>query len=397
MNPAVADAIDCPTADWVTISDLHDNPYPIYEKLRSEAPVHWVPAVNRYMVLTYEACHIVEQDADRFSANETGSLMKRAMGHSMLRKDDPEHKVDRASYGSTLRPATIKNHWNAIFQQNSAKYLNELKSKGPGADFIWDYAAPYAAENLRLICGFHNASQQDMQRWSQTMINGTGNYADDPEVWAKSERSAAEVDQAIDEMLPYLKDNPDSSLLSGLASMPIPMDAIRANLKMTIGGGLNEPRDVLSTTVWALLTHPEQRDQVIADPKFFAAAFEESVRWVAPIGMYPREVVEDTVLEGVKVPAGARLGVVVSSANRDPEVWGDPESFDINRPKRPHLAFGGGQHYCAGTWVGRSSVAGVAMPEVFAELPGLRLDPEDPAVIEGWVFRGMTHMPVLWG
>lgn len=229
------------------------------------------------------------------------------------------------------------------------------------------------------------------------MINGTGNYADDPEVWAKSERSAAEVDQAIDEMLPYLKDNPDSSLLSGLASMPIPMDAIRANLKMTIGGGLNEPRDVLSTTVWALLTHPEQRDQVIADPKFFAAAFEESVRWVAPIGMYPREVVEDTVLEGVKVPAGARLGVVVSSANRDPEVWDDPESFDINRPKRPHLAFGGGQHYCAGTWVGRSSVAGVAMPEVFAELPGLRLDPEDPAVMEGWVFRGMTHMPVLWG
>jgi len=113
--------------------------------------------------------------------------------------------------------------------------------------------------------------------------------------------------------------------------------------------------------------------------------------------MYPREVVEDTVLEGVKVPAGARLGVVVSSANRDPEVWDDPESFDINRPKRPHLAFGGGQHYCAGTWVGRSSVAGVAMPEVFAELPGLRLDPEDPAVIEGWVFRGMTHMPVLWG
>lgn len=396
MNPAVADAIECPTADWVTINDLYDNPYPIYQRLRSESPVHWVPAVNRYMVLSYEACHIVEQDADRFSANETGSLMKRAMGQSMLRKDDPEHKVDRASYGNTLRPATIKNHWNAIFQENSRKYLAELKAKGPGADFIWDYAAPYAAENLRLICGFHNASQQDMQRWSQTMINGTGNYADDPEVWAESERSAAEVDQAIDEMLPYLKDNPDSSLLSGLASMPIPMEAIRANLKMTIGGGLNEPRDVLSTTVWALLNHPEQRDQVMADPKLFATAFEESVRWVAPIGMYPREVVEDTVLGGVKLPAGARLGVVVSSANRDPEVWDDPESFDINRPKHPHLAFGGGQHYCAGTWVGRSSVAGVAMPDVFTELPGLRLDPADPSVIAGWVFRGMTHMPVLW-
>lgn len=387
---------EAPVADWVKIDDLYRDPFPIYQRMRAEAPVHWVPAVNRYMVTSYAACHEIEQDEARFSANEHNSLMKRSMGHSMLRKDNPEHQVDRDSYGATLRPGTIKKHWNGLFAQNNEKYLGELLAKGPGADFVWDYAAPYTAENLRLICGFHNATQQDMQRWSQTMIDGTGNYADDPEVWAKAEASSAEVDAAIDEMLPYLAKNPDHSLLSNLASMPIPLEGIRANLKMTIGGGLNEPRDVLATTVWALLQNPEQLQAVRQDPALFPKAFEESVRWVAPIGMYPRETTQELVLEGISLPAGARLGVVLGAANRDPLVFEDPETFNIFREKKPHLAFGGGVHFCAGTWIARAQVAQVALPAIFEKLPNLRLDPATASIDAGWVFRGMTKMPVLW-
>lgn len=381
----------------MTIPDLYENPFPIYQRLREESPVHWVPALNRYMVTSYAACHEIEQDEARFSADEHNSLMKRSMGHSMLRKDNPAHQVDRDAYGATLRPGTIKRHWNAIFEANNEKYLTELLDKGPGADFVWDYAAPYTGENLRQIMGFHNATQQDMQRWSQTLIDGTGNYADDPEVWAKAKASSDEVDAAIDEMLPFLAKNPDPSLLSGLASMPIPLEAIRANLKMTIGGGLNEPRDVLATTVWALLKNPDQLAAVKADPKLHAVAFEESVRWVAPIGMYPRETTTYLVLEGVKLPAGARLGVVLGAANRDSEVFEDPETFNIFRPKKPHLGFGGGVHFCAGTWIARAQVAQIAMPAVFEKLPNLRLDPSAETVDAGWVFRGMTKMPVLWG
>lgn len=385
-----------PVADWVTIADLHEDPFPIYRRMREEAPVHWVPAVGRYMVTSYESCHLIENDQETFSANETGSLMKRAMGHSMLRKDDPEHDVDRKSYGSVLRPKAIKETWNEIFEKNSATFLDRLQAAGPGADLISEYAAPYAAENLRLIMGFHNVSQEDMQRWSQTMINGTGNYADDPDVWAASKKSYDEVDDAIEEVLPYLLKNPDGSLLSGLAAMPIPLEAIRANMKMTIGGGLNEPRDVIGVAAWALMENPTQLDQLKADPSLFAVAFEEAVRWVAPIGMYPRETTREAVLEGFQLPQGARLGVVIGAANRDPKIFTDPESFDINREKKPHLAFGGGNHFCAGTWVARASVAGVALPRIFGSLPNLRLDPDQAAIDAGWVFRGMTSLPVTW-
>jgi hypothetical protein len=387
--------LSAPVADWVRIEDLYENPFPIYRRLRDESPVAWVPAVGRYLVTSFEACHRIEQDAETFSANEEGSLMKRAMGHSMLRKDDPEHHVDRAAYGPVLRPKAIKETWTAVFEKNAQKYLEELRAQGPGADLHLGFAAPFAAENLREIMGFRNATQEDLQRWSQTMIDGTGNYADDPEVWAKAAASSAEVDAAIDELVPLLRAEPDASLLSAVVAAGLPLEAIRANMKMTIGGGLNEPRDVLGTAVWALLSNPDQLAQVLADPELWSTAFEEAVRWVAPIGMYPRQTTREVEIGGATLPAGARLGVVLGAANRDPAQFENPETFDINREKKPHLAFGGGAHFCAGTWVARASVAQVALPKLFDRLPGLRLG-DRPAREGGWVFRGMLELPVDW-
>jgi cytochrome P450 len=395
MTVEAIQARPIPSADWVTIPELYADPYPIYQRLRATEPIHWVPAVDRYLVIGHHACHTVELDQERFSADETGSLMKRAMGHSMLRKDDPEHNVERKAYGGVLRPKAITQQWNAVFERNVETYLKRLRAAGPGADLVTEFAAPYAAENLRVVLGFRNATGDDLERWSQTLIDGTGNYADDPDVWAAAERSSQEVDAAVDELLPYMRRNPDAGLLSVLAAGSMPLDAMRANLKMTIGGGLNEPRDAIATTTWALLSHPDQLARVLAGDRW-SDAFEESIRWVAPISMYPRQATRDTELDGMLVPRGARLGVVVGAANRDPAVFPDSESYDIDRPKKPHLAFGGGNHFCAGAWVARASVVRVALPRLFAEFPGLRLDPARPAAVGGWVFRGVLSLPVLW-
>ncbi|RAC08489.1 cytochrome P450, partial [Burkholderia multivorans] len=87
--PQTADQV--PVADWVTIPDLYADPFPIYERLRAEGGVHWVPSVNRYLITSYEAVSETEHDQEVYSANEKDSLQIRAMGHSMLRRDDPEH------------------------------------------------------------------------------------------------------------------------------------------------------------------------------------------------------------------------------------------------------------------------------------------------------------------
>ncbi|GAA1720448.1 hypothetical protein GCM10009809_15210 [Isoptericola hypogeus] len=392
-------AEQAPVADWVTIPDLHRDPFPIYDRLRAEGGVHWVPQVGRYLVTSYEAVHATEMDQETFSANEEGSLQIRAMGHSMLRRDDPEHYLERKAWQPVLRPGAVKRTWTGVFERNAARLLDDMVAKGPGADLIWDFAAPYAAENLREILGLYNATQEDMQRWSQTLINATGNYADDADVWAEGERSFDEVDVALDEMLRWHADHPDHSLLSSLLRIPdyeMPLEKVRANIKMTIGGGLNEPRDALGVAAWALLTHPEQRAAVEADPALWPAVFDEALRWIAPIGLYSRQTTRDVDLAGVHLPAGARLGICVLSANRDGSVWSDAAAFDVRREVKPHLAFSKGVHVCLGAWVAKAEVAAVGLPRLFERLRGLDLVPEDPAEIGGWVFRGMTHMPVRW-
>jgi hypothetical protein len=110
--------------------ELYADPYPIYRRLRAVAPIHWVPAVDRYLVIGYHACHTVELDQERFSADETGSLMKRSMGHSMLRKDDPEHDAERKAYGRVLRPKAIKQHGHSVFERNAETYLARLRAAG---------------------------------------------------------------------------------------------------------------------------------------------------------------------------------------------------------------------------------------------------------------------------
>ena len=390
---------EAPIADWVTIADLYRDPFAIYERLRAEGGVHWVPAVNRYLVTSYDAVHVTELDQQTFSANEQGSLQIRAMGHSMLRRDDPEHYIERKAWQPALRPGIVQRVWADIFAQNAERYLGELIEKGPGADLVWDFAAPYAAENLRQICGLYNATQQDLQRWSQTMIDATGNYADDQEVWRLGEQSYNEVDAALDEMLVWHAKHPDHSLISQLLGMKdyeMPLERIRANLKMTIGGGLNEPRDALGVAAFAMLQHTDQLAMARADASLWHTVFDESIRWVAPIGMYSRQTTREVELSGVTLPAGARLGVCILSANRDESVWQRAAEFDIRREQKPHLAFGKGVHVCLGAWVARAEIADVALPMIFERLEGLRLIDDDPAQMGGWVFRGMTRMPIAW-
>jgi len=388
-----------PVADWVTIEELYRDPFPAFERLRAEGGVHWVPAIGRYLITSYDAVHDTELDQETFSANEEGSLMIRAMGHSMLRKDDPDHRVERQAWQPVMRPSVVKKTWAPMFERNAQRYLDQLKAKGPGADLVWDFAAPYAGENLRAVTGLHNVTQQDLQRWSQTMIDATGNYADDPVVWAKGEASYNEVDEALDEMLDWHKKYPDDSLLSALVRLPdyqMPLESIRANLKMTIGGGLNEPRDAIGVAAWALMQNPDQLAMVQADPALWDAVFDEAIRWVAPIGMYSRQTTRDTVLRGTFLPAGAKLGISLLSANRDENYWQHPERFDVTRTgEGAHLAFGKGVHVCLGAWVARAQFA-AAMPKLFAELPNLGLIPEQPAQAGGWVFRGMDLLPVRW-
>lgn len=400
--PAAAPAKQIgPIADWVNPAEMAIDPYPSYERLLVQSPVAWVPALNRYLVTGYAECHAIECDQETFTADVggAGATMKRALGgHPMLRKDDPEHAIERASINPTMRPRMIASHWSEVFTRNAAEYLDELADRGPAtAELNRDYASPVASQNLIDLLGLPDVSMETMRRWSHSMIAGIGNVHDDAEIWAESERSRKEIDELLVDLLPHLRSSPDESMTSALANSGMPDESVTANVKLTITGGVNEPQHMITSMVWALSAREDLLSRVRADTSLWPAVFDETARWQSPIGMYPRQTTCATVLGGVELPAGASIGVCVAAANRDARHFGgDPSVFDIDRERLPHLAFGSGVHLCAGQRVARASTGQIAVPMLFDRFPSLRVDPERETRWAGWVFRGITDLPVTW-
>lgn len=388
------------TADWVDPTVMLRDPYETYARLQELGPVVWVPAMNRYLAMSFEACRAIEADQETYSASVTGSgaTMARALGaQPMLRKDDPDHAAERQPVNPPMRPRRIRETWVPLFERNARTHLDALLERGPDeADLNTHYAGPLAAQNLVDMLGLRGTSPADMTRWSHAFIAGIGNLHDDADIWARCEAAQREVDALLEELVPSYRSQPDGSMTSAWANSGLPDAAVASNVKLTISGGMNEPQHMVTNIVWALDQHPEQRYQVLIDPSLWPGVFDEAVRWLSPIGMYPRQTTRATVLQGVELPAGAILGVVVGAANRDRSVFERAGAFDVARPKQQHLGFGSGVHLCAGHWAARISIGEVAVPLLYDRLPGLRVDLRRPEAWHGWAFRGLTSLPVTW-
>ena len=262
------------------------------------------------------------------------------------------------------------------------------------ADLVRDIAMPISGHALRVITGLENMGPEDIDRVSQGMIDGIANYTGDPGVEARCHQATADIDAAIDGRLPVVREAPDHSLLSVQLQAGLPMESVRANIKLAISGGQNEPRDAIAGTVWALLAHPDQLAMVLEGRARWMDAFEEYVRWISPIGMSPRRVAQAATIDGVSFEPEERIFFMFSSANRDEDYFPDAERFDITRDASKHIAFGAGPHFCAGAAASRTLIAEVALPMIFDTLPGLRITSEPK--IGGWAFRGLLDLPVAW-
>ena len=180
-----------------------------------------------------------------------------------------------------------------------------------------------------------------------------GNFEGDPDKQAPADEASTELGEAIERVMARLEDEPDGSVLSWMLRYErdgdrMTRDEIVANTKLMLSGGLQEPRDLIALTVWALGSDPDQLERVREDRSLVKAAVEETLRWAGPVGTSTRQTTQATELAGVELEAGALIGAVLSSANRDPSRFTDPDRFDIGRKEGAHLAFSIGTHFCLG-------------------------------------------------
>lgn len=380
----------------ITLDQLTLDPYPIYRRLRAEAPVMRIASAQRTFLTKAALTKLVKDDPVLFSSNDPNTPMKPAFrAHTLMRKDGDEHLAERRAINPALTPKRINSDWGPLYERLATQYLDRLP-RGEVVDLFDTLCGPLAARILAHILGIPEASDEDMQRWSQRLIDGAGNFGWRPEPFAASDEANDQMDALFQRLAPLRTAEPDGSAFSVMltAEYPIPLSQVHANLKIAIGGGINEPRDALATAIYGLLDNPDQLAEVKAQ-EAWGKAFEEAIRWVAPIQASSRLVTADTELGGFDIPKGETVMTIQASSNRDEDLFENGEEFFVFRDKNPHQAFGNGPHHCAGAHIARRTVGKIILPMLFDRFPNMTLPDAAAVKWRGFGFRGPINLPVV--
>ena len=261
------------------------------------------------------------------------------------RKDGAAHLRERNAMMAAFPPSNIKNVWLPIYREIAQDYIGRLP-KGEVVDLFSQLAAPLSARCLAHLIGLTAASDAELCRWSQVLIDGAGNFGWRDGPFADSDQANIEINRCIASSLGVnrVTDQPNAISAMIRAEDPVDIEIIQSNIKIVIGGGINEPRDALCTALYGLLTNPDQKDAVLGDDRLWMPVIEETVRWLAPIQVSSRLVKADTEIRGVPVREGTVVMTVQASANHDEDLYEDGHLFNIHRPKSSHQAFGNGPH-----------------------------------------------------
>lgn len=375
----------------IDVASFLADPYPALAQMRREAPICFVPELNATLLTHRDDIFQCEKMIDVFSSDQPGGLMTVLMGQNMMRKDGDDHLLERRQMLPAVSPKTVRDIWKQQFEIATDGVLDELAQQ-QSVDLVRDFAMPVSAHALRHITGLLNMTPEQFDSSSQGMIDGIANYTGDPVVEQRCLKATALIDDSIDEMLQPDANLQPHSLLSVMPAAGQPLESVRANIKLAISGGQNEPRDAIAGLAWALVTHPEQLKEVLTNQLSWLQAFEEYARWMSPIGMSPRRIAKSFEWKNIQFEPESRAFLMFGSGNRDEQIFDQADQFIVSRDNAKSVSFGAGPHFCAGAAASRVLIAEVALPMLFDRFPNLIINGE--VQFSGWAFRGPLTVPV---
>jgi cytochrome P450 len=383
----------------ITVEQLESDPYPIYAQLREEEPVCYVESVGLWLVTRWGDVQHVDKTPDLFTGETEPSTLKRTFGRNLLASEGAYHDRIRKIIYPWFRVGAIGDYPDNVIAPIANELVDAFVDRRQ-AELVSEFAEPLSARVLKRALGLEFVAEETLRRWFVDLATGAANFEGDPAKQEIADKASSEVNQTVAPVLERLEREPNDTLLSSMIHTEVDgerltKEEIQSNLKVMIVGGLQATTDLIALSLWAILSHPDQLDEVRADPKLADRAIEEAARWHSPVGTSTRQTTRDTEIAGVELEKGALIAAVVASANRDERNWTDPERYDIHRREGSHLAFATGPHLCIGARLGRYE-ARTAWHVLLDRLPNLRLDPDRPIDISGWEFRSPHHLQVQW-
>jgi len=382
------------------------NPYPLFQRLRTEDPVHWDVFLHTWVVTRYTD---VLEVLHRFSADRTHTPAKlqamglgdmspiaRLMVKQMLFMDPPAHTRLRSLASQAFSPARVavlRTHIRDIVK----RLLDDVQDKGE-MDVIRDLGEPLPAIVTAEMLGVPTDDRHRLKAWSADFAEMLGNFQHNPEHAPRMLRAVEEMTSYFKDQVLAQKDQPREGLVHSLMTAEVDGDRLTdeevvATCIVTMVGGLETTTNLIGNGVLTLLRHPEQMKRMREDPSLVVSAVEEMLRYESPSQHTGRLAPDDVEMGGRLIRKGQAVMAVMAAANRDPERFPDPDRFDVARTDNRHLAFGYAAHFCFGAALAR--VEGQEVFEAIARrLYDLELQPGRLTWRNNLGLRGMISLPI---
>ena len=377
--------------------EFQANPYPTYEELRRDAPVLHSEAWDFYAVSRYDDVVQVLKSPKLFSSSAISMNISGKPTRTIINTDPPLHANLRNMVNRAFTPRMVADMEPRI-REITAGLLDRVAAAGQ-LDLVNDLAIPLPVTVIAEILGVESERHADFKRWSNAVVGAEAATTDE-----EREEIGRDVAEFCDYFARVIEDRsaePRDDLISALvtaarddADVQLTPDDLLGFTGLLLIAGNETTTNLIGNAVMALLRHPEQMEQVLANRALLPNFVEEALRWDSPVQFMFRTATADTEIAGTKIPAGATVIPIYASGNRDDSKFPDAARFDITRNTQGHLAFGLGIHFCLGAPLARLE-ARVALEQLLLRMPALRRIDEAPLERVRSIFlRGIRSLPL---
>ena len=380
----------------------HEDPYPIYRRLRDEAPLYHNPELDLWALSRHADVLAAFRDTRRFS-NADGVSLDRSTASdrgaqavmSFLAMDPPRQTRMRALVSSGFTPRRVAALEPRI-RELATSYIDRFAERG-ACEFIAEFAGKLPMDVVSEMLGVPREDRDELRTWSDLVVHREDGVEDIP---PSAIEASAKLLQYFAALVAERRARRGDDLTSALLDAEIEGERlderdIVAFLFLMIIAGNETTTKLLGNALYWLWRNPDQRALVRADAALIPRWVEETLRYDNSTQALARTVTCDVELHGEKLHPGDRLALLVGSANRDERVFDDPDRFDVLRNTTPMLSFGHGAHFCLGAALARLE-GRVALEELQARIPDYEVDTAGLVRVHSVNVRGFAEMPLAF-
>ena len=388
-----------------------NNPYRAYAAIHAASPVFFWEDYGFWCFAGHADVSALLRDR-RFGRQITQLMSRAELGwpepkphlasfdalerHSILELEPPEHTRLR----NLVNRAFVSRRIEKLGPRIAALAHERIDAFAPdgSAELIAEFAAPIPVAVIADLLGVPREMGPTLVEWSHRMV-AMYQFGVNREVEERAAEAARSFADFVRAFARARRGDPGDDLISqllvaGSDGGRLSEDELVATVILLLNAGHEATVQAIGNGVKAMLEQGVDARLAFADESATAATVEEALRFDPPLHLFTRYALEDAELAGVRFKKGERLGLLLGAANRDPARFPDPDVFDSRRTPNPHVSFGAGIHFCVGAPLARLELA-VALPILFARLPGLRLA-EPPRYRDAFHFHGLEALKVEW-